>query len=505
MRLVQVVFSLSLIASPVCAQEKHEHPAPEKLGVVTFANSCAPSVQARFERAVALLHSFAYGPSEQAFREVAVADPKCAMAHWGMAMTYYHELWPPPITAAGLARGRAELDQARQLGGTERERQFIDALGSYYRDWEKASPALQAKAYADAMADVARKNSSDSEAQIFYALALLAAASPADKTHANQKVAAGILEPLYKTQPQHPGIAHYLIHAYDNAELAGGGLSAARAYSQIAPSAPHALHMPSHIFTRLGLWDDSIASNQAARSASHAQGDISQELHAMDYLTYAYLQRGREAEAAGILEELKSNAQLRASDFIGANAATAIPVRYAIERRQWAEAADLQPLPVAAPQVAAVSYWARAVGLARMGRAEAAVVELSKLKGCLEQLKTEGNAYWTTQVHVQFLEAQGWIASAQGKPEEAVGLMRSAANEEDGVEKLPVTPGPIVPAREQLAEMLLSVNRPKEALTEFEASLAMAPGRRGGLSGAARAAELAGDTKKAQQLRAALR
>jgi tetratricopeptide (TPR) repeat protein len=504
MRLVHVVFSLSLIALPLCAQEKHEHPAPEKLGVVTFATSCAPSVQARFERSVALLHSFAYAVSEQAFREVAQADAKCAMAHWGSAMTYYHQLWALPITPAGLARGRTELDQARQLGGTERERQFIEALGSYYRDAEKA-PALRAKAYAEAMSDVARKNPSDSEAQIFYALALLAAASPMDKTHADQKVAARILEPLFKTHPQHPGIAHYLIHAYDNAELASGGLTAARAYSQIAPSAPHALHMPSHIFTRLGLWDDSIASNQAARTAAHQQGDIGQELHAMDYLTYAYLQRGREAEAARILEELKSKTQLSASDFTGAYAATAMPARYAIERRQWAEAADVQPLPGVAPHIAAVSYWARAVGLARTGRPESAAAELSKLKGCLEQLKTEGNAYWTTQVHVQFLEAQGWIASAQGKPEEAIGLLRSAANEEDDVEKLPVTPGPIVPAREQLAEMLLSLNRPKEALTEFETSLVFAPGRRGALSGAARAAELLGDTKKAQQLRAALR
>jgi tetratricopeptide (TPR) repeat protein len=504
MKLVHVVFSLALIASPLWAQEKHEHPAPEKLGVVTFATSCAPSVQARFERSVALLHSFAYAVSEQAFREVAQVDPKCAIAHWGIAMTYYHQLWAPPITPATLARGRTELEQARQLGGTERERQFIDALGSYYGDSDKA-PAMRAKAYAEAMSDVARKNPSDIEAQIFYALALLAAASPMDKTHADQKVAARILEPLFKAHPQHPGIAHYLIHAYDNAELASGGLSAARAYSQIAPSAPHALHMPSHIFTRLGLWDDSIASNQAARSAAHEQGDVLQELHAMDYLTYAYLQRGREAEAARILEELKSRTQLSASVFTVAYAATAMPVRYAMERRQWAEAADLQPLPGAAPEVAAVSHWARAVGLARMGRSEAADAELSKLKGCLDQLKSEGNAYWATQVHVQLLEAQGWIASAQGKPEEAIGLLRSAANEEDGVEKLPVTPGPIVPAREQLADLQLSLNRPKEALTEFEASLAFAPGRRGALVGAARAAELLGDTKKAQQLRAALR
>jgi hypothetical protein len=487
------------------AQEQiHDHPAPEKLGAVSFANSCAPTVQARFERAVALLHSFTYSLSEQEFREVTEPDPECAMAHWGIAMSGYHELWEPAITPANLVRGRAELERAKKLGGTDREKEFIDALSVYYRDSENVTLAQRAKSYADAMAEVARKNPSDVEAQVFYALALLSAASPLDKTHANQKLAAQILEPLFRQQPQHPGIAHYLIHACDNAEMASQGLSAARAYAQVAPSAPHALHMPSHIFARLGLWDDSITSNQAARVAAHQQGDTGEELHAMDYLTYAYLQRGRDAEASAVVVQLKAMSLQGADDFKAGYAATAMPVRYAMERGQWAEAAHLELIPGAPAHVAAISYWARAVALARMGRPESAPPEIAKLEDCLDQLRAKGNAYWATQTDVLLLEAQGWMALASGKSEEAVASLRSAANKEDGVEKLPVTPGPIIPAREQLADMLLSLNRPSEAMAAFDASLASSPGRRAALVGAARCAELLGDTNKAQQLRAAL-
>lgn len=495
----------TLFALPLPAQEQnHDHPAPEKLGSVSFANSCLPAVQARFERAVALLHSFTYSLSEQAFREVAQADPQCAMARWGIAMTYFHELWEPAVAPTNLIRGREEIEQAKELGGTDREKLFMAALSVYYWDAENSAPAQRAKSYADAMSDVARKNPSDVEAQVFYALALLSAASPMDKAHANQKRAAQILEPLFQQLPQHPGIAHYLIHACDNAEMASQGLPAARAYAQIAPSAPHALHMPSHIFTRLGLWDDSIASNQAARAAAHQQGDLGEELHAMDYLTYAYLQRGRDADASAIVEDLKSQKLQSTSEFKFAYAATAIPVRYAMERSQWAEAANLEPLTGAPTHVVAISYWARAVGMARMGRPESAAAEISKLKGSEDQLRAKGNAYWATQTHVLLLEAQGWMASASGKQEDAVALLRSAADEEDAVEKLPVTPGTIVPAREQLAELLLALNRPSEAMAAFDASLASTPGRRASLIGAARCAELLGDTNKAQQLRAAL-
>src|SRR6059036_1400890 len=295
--------------------QEHEHPVPEKLGVVKFPTSCSASVQKDFERAVALLHSFAYSAAEKAFRDVSSADPKCAMAHWGIAMTYFHPLWPPPLPEENAARGREEIERARQLGGSDREREFIEALSFIYANADSVPYRERANAYTLAMGKLAEGNPDDVECQVFYALALIATASPTDKTHANEKKAAALLEPLFKKYPQHPGMAHYLIHACDNAEMAQRGVAVARAYSQIAPSAPHPLHMPSHIYTRLGMWQDSIGSNLAARTAAHAQGDIGEELHAMDYLTYAYLQLGRDAEAEGVLEDLHAMKSLRAAEF----------------------------------------------------------------------------------------------------------------------------------------------------------------------------------------------
>src|ERR1700689_1811407 len=313
---------------PVQSEESHSHPPPEKLGKVSFPTSCSPDVARDFERSVALLHSFAYAAAEQSFRNVAAADPTCAMAHWGIAMSHYHQLWSPPA-AAELPDGQVEAERALSMDrGSPRERQFIVAAAAYYRDINEA-PAARAKAYEEAMLAAARSNPQDTEVQVFYALALLATAPPEDATHANQKRAAALLEPIYRALPDHPGAAHYLIHAYDSAELAPRGLAAARAYSKIAPSAPHALHMPSHIFTRLGLWDDSIASNLAARAAAQIQGDQGEELHAMDYLTYAYLQRGRMSDAERVVGELRGMGALaaRGSDFKVGYAATAMPVR----------------------------------------------------------------------------------------------------------------------------------------------------------------------------------
>lgn len=491
-------------ALPALAQEPHSHPAPERLGTVTFPTSCAPSVQSGFERGVALLHSFAYAASEEAFRAVADADPRCALAHWGMAMSYFHQLWDPP-GAEELRKGLAEIDHARQLGaGSMRERQFIEGAAAYFRDSDHLSHVARAKAYERAMAEVAKSNPGDAEAQIFYALALIATAPPADRSHANQKRAAEILEPLYRRLPQHPGLAHYLIHAYDSAELASRGLAAARAYSQVAPSAPHALHMPSHIFTRLGYWDDSIASNQAARAAAHAEGDVGEELHAMDYLTYAYLQRGHETDAGRVVDDLRAMRGLPSAQFKVGYAATAMPVRFAVERRQWATAAALQPLLQSAPHVAAIVYWARAIGQARSGHPQESDSDLAKLSDCLHQLQSSGNTYWALQTEVLSEEAQAWRLAAQGMADEATRRMRSAADKEDAVEKLPVTPGPIVPAREQLGEMLLDLKRPRDALREFQSVLMEAPGRRGALAGAVQAAELAGDARTAARLRAEL-
>lgn len=486
------------------AQERHSHPAPERLGTVHFPTSCVAGVQSDFERGVALLHSFAYVAARETFLKVAERDPHCAMAHWGISMSYFYQLWEPP-SGEDLRQGTTQINRAREFGNaSRRERQFIDAAGAYWRDGDHLSPAVRARAYERAMAQVAQSNPADTEAQIFYALALIATAPPADRSHANQKQAAEILEPLYHDLPQHPGLAHYLIHAYDSAELASRGLAAARAYSNIAPSAPHALHMPSHIFTRLGYWDDSIASNRAARAAAHAAGDLGEELHAMDYLTYAYLQRGQDAEAGRVVADLRQMRELPAAQFKVGYAATAMPVRFVIERRQWAAAASLESLPRSAPHVAALVYWAKAIARARSGHPQEAGSDLARLDAFLSQLRSSGNAYWALQTEVLSEEAHAWLLAAQGAAEEAVSRMRIAADKEDAVEKLPVTPGPIVPAREQLGEMLLALKHPEDALRAFQAALSGAPRRRGALSGAAEAARLMGDVQAAAQFRAEL-
>ena len=489
----RILLTLLFIFPSSSAQETHSHSAPEKLGKVSFPISCAPAVQEQFDRGVALLHSFAYTAAENAFQGVAELDPRCAMAHWGMAMTYFHQLWDPPIVPATISIAQKEVQRAQQIGtGSERESQFINALSLIYQDAATVPYRTRALNYEHAMSNLASENRKDVEAQVFYALALLANASPADTTHAKQKQAADLLEPLDRIYPQHPGIPHYLIHAYDNAELAPKGLSAARAYSQIAPSAPHALHMPSHIFTRLGLWEDSITSNLAAREAAHQQGDTGEELHAMDYLVYAYLQSGRDKEAAQVIQQLKNMPKMNAGEFKIAYASTAMPVRYAVERGQWADAAGIVPPAGAPPHVVAIAVWARGLGLARTGHAAEARTEIDRLRQIEGQLRTSSSDYWATQVGILTREVMAWSAQADSKPEEAATLMCASADEEDAIEKLPVTPGPIVPAREQLGYLLLEQNHPDRALKEFETALVNAPGRRGAMQGAAHAAELSG-------------
>ena len=472
------------------AAQEHEHPVPEKLGIVKFPTSCSRNLQPEFERAVALLHSFAYSAAEKAFRNLIAKEPNCAMAHWGVAMTYFHQLWEPYLAPQDVARGRLEMDQARRIGGSERERGFIDALNLLYATADSVPYGERANAYTLAMSKLAERNPGDVECQVFYALALIATASPTDKNHTNEKEATALLEPLFRKYSRHPGIPHYLIHACDNSEMANRGLAAAQAYSKIAPSAPHALHMPSHIYARLGMWEESIASNLAARKAARAQADVGEELHAMDYLTYAYLQLGRDAEAALVLEDLRAMSGLTAGEFKIGYAASAMPVRYAIERQQWAEAARLEPITGTQPHVFAITVWARAIGLARSREAQAARRELDQLKTVYEKLRSAGDDYWATQVHAQVNEVLAWITNAEGKQDEALKLMRDAADEEDAVEKRPVTPGAIVPAREQLGYLLLESNRAQEALGEFEHALAMAPQRRAALMGRARAREI---------------
>ena len=487
----RLLLTLLLVVPFSPAQETHSHPAPAKLGKVSFPVSCTPAAQAEFNKGVALLHSFAYTAAENTFQKVAELDHRCAMAHWGVAMTYFHQLWEPPLSPATISIAQNELQRARQIGaGSERERQFIHALGLIYQDPAIVPYRTRALRYEQAMSDLASANKQDVEAQVFYALALLANASPADKTHAKQKQAVTLLEPLDRTYPEHPGIPHYLIHACDNAELAPKGLPAARAYSQIAPAAPHALHMPSHIFTRLGLWDDSIASNLAASEAARQQGDTGEELHAMDYLVYAYLQSGRDTDAAHVIQQLKGTPKLNASDFKTTYASTAMPIRYAVERGQWNDAAAIVPPAGAPPHVVAIAVWSRGMGLTRSGRDPEARAEIDRLQQIEEQLRTSGNDYWATQVDILKREVMAWSAQAGGKPDQAVALMRASADAEDAIEKLPVTPGPIIPAREQLGSVLLEQNHPALALNEFQTALANAPGRRGALQGAARAGQL---------------
>ena len=484
---------LFLLPSAAVQQESHSHGAREKLGEVSFLISCAPAVQQQFDRGVALLHSFSYTAAENTFHDVARLDPQCAMAHWGKAMTYFHELWDPPMTSATISIAQREIQRAQKIGAhSERERQFIAALGLIYQDAATVPYDTRVLNYERAMSSLASRNKRDVEAQAFYALALLASASPADKTHAKQKEAADLLEPLFRANPQHPGIPHYLIHACDNAELAPRGLSAARVYSQIAPSAPHALHMPTHIFTRLGLWEDSITSNLAAKEAAHRQGDTGEELHAMDYLVYAYLQSGRDNDAAQVVQQLKRMHKLDTADFKIAYASTAMPVRYIVERGQWTDAADVAAPTGAPPHVVAIAVWARGLGLARTGRAAEARAEIERLRHIEEQLNVSGNDYWATQVGILTREVVAWSAQAERKPDEAAILMRSAADEEDSIEKLPVTPGPILPAREQLGSLLLEQNHPDLALKEFQAALISAPRRNGALQGATLATQLTG-------------
>lgn len=485
--LVVLLVALAFATSIDAQEEHHHHPAPEHLGSAHLETSCLPAVLPAFDRATALLHSFAYDDADTGFADVARRDPNCAMAHWGRAMTHYHQLWDVPV-GTGLAAGVAEVEQAETVTtGTPRERALIAALGIYYANASEVPAATRAMQYSDAMATVARDYPSDDEIATFYALSLIATAPSDDHSHARQKNAADILEPIWKRQPEHPGVPHYLIHAYDSAELASRGLAAARLYAKIAPSAPHALHMPSHIFTRLGLWEDSITSNIAARDAALTHGDVGEALHAMDYLTYAYLQRNRTAEAAREVATLKGMTLPSGPGFKISYAGNAMPVRLAIETRAWATASKLTPIPGSGPQVAAIVWWARALGKLRAGAPGLADADIGELQVCREALRAAGDTYWMAQTDALLKSTQAWRFVAGGDAAAAVGAMTAAADEEDGLEKLPLTPGPIVPAREQLGDLYLAVGKPREALSAYNAALVLAPGRLGALRGKAEA------------------
>lgn len=505
------MLALAPAAAPAQPDHEHSHALPEKLGRVHFATSCASAVQPDFERGVALLHSFGYGQASSAFLAVAVLDPPCAMAEWGIAMSNFHVIWGPP-TEAELAAGRIAAQRAAAIpAGSERERDYVAAINAFYQGDGVAHPA-RVLAFEQAMAKVAERHPEDHEAAIFHALALLGVAynSPPDKTYARQKQAAGILNRLLPLEPEHPGIAHYLIHSFDYPGLAELALPAARAYARIAPSSPHALHMPSHIFTRLGLWQESIDSNlasekAAAQSVAKARpGAMSFDgLHAMDYLEYAYLQTGRDAEARQVVQAAARVTSLDAPSFAAGYALAAIPARFALERRAWKEAAGLALGPPSFPwdrfaYAEAIVHFARAVGAARSGGLDTARAAVGRLAAIQSALQGQQGFDWATQVEIQRRAAAGWVARAEKHDDAAVTLLRSAADLEDTSDKHPVTPGSVLPAREQLADLLAELGRPGAALAEYEASLRMAPARFRSVWGAAQAADQSGNAAKAR-------
>jgi tetratricopeptide (TPR) repeat protein len=518
-----VILTLTLLMVFLChihsvsAQERHQHrhDPPEKLGQVNFTVSCNPQAQRQFNRAVAWLHSFEYEEAEKAFSKVTVTDPRCGMGYWGVAMSNYHSIWAPP-TAAELKKGLSAIERAKVIGArTMRERDYIAAIEVFYKDSDKLDHRTRTLAYSEAMEQLYQRYPSDTEAGVFYALTLIATGMMAnDKSYASEKKAARILNRVLAREPQHPGVTHYLIHSYDYPALAHLALPAARSYAKIAPASAHARHMPSHIFTRLGLWQEAIQSNLDAKAAARdfavrngMSGTWDEQFHAMDYLAYAYLQGAQDKQARGVLDELNRIQRAEPETFKVAYAVTAIPARYALERRRWDEAAKLTLPPSTLGAFPWQSFrwaeahihFARAIGAARTGDTTSARQDVEKLAAIREKLvEIKGGYDWAKQVEIERQVASAWLAHAEGKQEESLRLMRAAAELDDATEKHPVTPGAILPAREQLGELLLELKQPTVALQEFETSLRSAPNRFNGLYGAARAARLASDQKRAK-------
>jgi tetratricopeptide (TPR) repeat protein len=487
----------------------HAHPHLEKLGEVQFTTSCSAAAQSQFNRAVALLHSFEFSAAIGAFDATLTTDPSCAMAHWGIAVSR----WGNPFAVgmrspAQLKQGLAAVERARAIGAkTARERAYVDAVAQLYVDADRLPQTTRIAAYRDAMGRLAAAYPDDLEAAVFHALALTAAEDLSDKTYASRLQAVAILEPLFARTPNHPGLAHYIIHSYDVPALASKALEAARRYSTIAPSAPHALHMPSHTFTRVGLWQDSIDANIASAKVARELGITGEELHATDYQMYAYLQTAQDAEARRLLDTLPGiRARYDPAGPSGAAppsaafyALAAIPARWALERGAWEEAARLELRPSGIPYADALTEFARAVGAARSGDVKGARTAVERLQALRDQQASMKEPYWTGQIEIQHRSASAWLAFAEGRHDEALAAMREAADAESRTEKAAVTPGPLAPAREQLGEMLIAAKRPREAVTEFEATLASEPNRFRALYGAARAAAQGGDASTARR------
>jgi tetratricopeptide repeat protein len=480
--------------------QHHEDLTPEQLGTVHFPVSCAAAMQKPFERGIALLHSFWYEEAQKQFEQIAKDDPSCAMAHWGVGMSLWHELWDFP-KAETTKHGRAEMKQAKALRPkTDRERDYIAALTAFYNG--KGQNA-RTSSYSQAMERVNQKYPDDREAATFYALSLLAGEDYTDKTFATNKKAAAVLEKLFAEEPNHPGVAHYLIHSYDKPQLAQLGLPAARRYAQIAPAAPHALHMPSHIFARLGLWQDDIQSNLASiaatrKTAAMHMGGEGHQFHALDYLLYAYMQSGHEAEGAKMIEEIKAMPPMkdmydRDSD-MRAYALAISEARYNLELHHWKDAAAMEPVPSADHEDRGVFYFARAIGAARSGnlaQAQSDVQQLESNRAALVKEKKNGQADTTDQYRKI---AQAWLDHANGKDDQGLAVLRAIADTEDSTgERSDLG----IPVREMVADMLLEMKRPEQALAEYEAELKLYPNRFNGLYGAGQAAEATGKTESA--------
>ena len=471
--------------------------APAKLGRVKFPTTCDAKVQPQFERGIALLHSFWFPEALKTFNEVLKADPSCTIAYWGIGVNRLLNPFAGQPAEEVLLQGQAAVDKGQSLGAkSQRERDYLDAIAALYTH-DKAPWRERVLRYETAMEQLAQRHPEDKEASIFYALALNVASAPSDKTFAKQLKAAAILEPIFAAQPDHPGAAHYLIHSYDYPAIAAKGLPAARSYADIAPSAAHALHMPSHIFTRVGAWEDSIATNQRSEATARTNNTPEEILHAIDYQVYASLQLAQDAKAARGIERAQAETA-RAEGRAGAYALAAGPVRYALERGDWRAAAQLAPRPSKFQYTDATIFFARALGAARSGDPAAARKDIAELARLRDELAARKDNYWAGEVEVQRLAAEGWTLLAERSNDAALALMRKSADIEDASEKAPVTPGRVLPARELLGEMLLELKQPAQALKEFEASAMREPNRFRGYCGAALAATQTGDSAKAR-------
>jgi hypothetical protein len=506
MLLLTAAFVMACAPSAFAQHEDHGAMAPDAIGSasVKFQTSCAAAVTDDFNKGVALLHSFWFPEAIKTFDGILARDPNCAMAHWGIALSNWGNPFGGLKPARTIELTKASIDKAQATGSpTPRERGYIQAVAQLVSASDPGSHAARVGAYEAAMEQLSRDNAADTEARIFYALAVAQSASPSDKTYAKNLKAGAILEPLFEKMPTHPGLAHYIIHAYDAPPLADKALVAARKYASLAPAIPHALHMPSHTFTRVGSWKESIDTNRrSAEAARKSSGGAGEELHALDYQTYAYLQIAQDKAAKTVVDHAISvvgGAEGAAAGAAGAGAfaVAAIPARYALERGAWAEAAALTARPANTPFTEAITHFARAVGAARSGNPAAATADIDALAALGDKLRDAKDAYWTEQVDIQRRVALAWQAFAQGRRDEAMTQLGATADAEDATDKSAISPGPLAPARELYGYMLLEAGKPKEALVAFEATMKKEPNRFRGLYGGASAAAAAGDRTKA--------